>query len=164
MLLKGMTILPYIFYYVSIIIIWVIFALSSYFKPIGFKSLIIGVCTIAYSLTYDILLGSYFGLYYYIEPGSSNLYIVIAGIFLYPVLNILYSSFMPERANNTAVYTLIWIGAMLFFEYLALLTKTIVFTGWRPFPWSVITYIATYFWIYALNRYLSEKKPAFKMS
>lgn len=156
--------MPYIFFYVSIILVWVIFAICSYFKPVGFRSLIIGVCTIVYSLTYDILLGSYYGLYYYIEPGSSNLYIVISGVFLYPVLNILYSSFMPEKADSTAVYTLIWIGAMLVFEYLALLAKTIVFTGWRPFPWSVITYIATYLWIYVLKRYLTGNKPAFKIS
>lgn len=31
-----------------------------------------------------------------------------------------------------------------------------------PLPWSLITYLATYLWVYTLYRYMSEKKYLIK--
>jgi len=68
--------------------------------------------------------------------------------------------FLPKKHKNALVYTAGWIVALLLFEYASLLTKTIVFTGWKPFPWSIVTYIVAYAWIYFFYRFLANKIPA----
>lgn len=151
-----------IFLYVSIIAVWILLAISLYFKPLKPNSIIIGIATTAYALVYDITLGHHFGLYYYIDPQGSVSYMVLAGMFLYPVLNIIYTLFLPDKRNDVLIYTGIWIIAMLVFEYASILTKTIVFTGWQPIPWSFVSYIVTYTLVYLFYRNL-EKREAGRM-
>lgn len=152
--------MEYTFFYLSIIAVWIVFILSAMYRRPDFRAFIIGIATVAYSLTFDVTLGSYFGLYYYISPKDTNLYIVLSGITLYPLLNILYTLFLPKGGSKALIYSLIWTVAMLIFEYASIITKTVVFTGWKPIPWSIITYFVTYTWIYLLYRYISRRKPA----
>lgn len=149
--------MEYGFFYGSIIILWIIFIICMHFKPVTLANIIIGITTIAYSLLYEILLGEYFDLYYYIRENQSILYILLAGIFVYPILNIIYTLFLPKKIKPILIYTGLWIIAMLIFEYLSLLTKTVVFTGWKIFPWSPLTYVLTYLWVYLFYRYLEKR-------
>ncbi len=109
-------------------------------------------------MVYEVILGEYYGLYYYINEKDSIIYIVLAGIILYPALNIIYVLFLPKEMKKALIYTVFWMVAMVIFEYFSLVSKTIVFTGWKPIPWSIITYIATYLWVYTLYRYMSNRK------
>ncbi|NLI58014.1 MAG: hypothetical protein GX387_05760 [Clostridium sp.] len=147
-----------VFFYVSIIAVLLVLAICSFFKPLDFRSYVIAVTSIAYSLVYEVILGEYYGLYYYINEKDSIIYIVLAGIILYPALNIIYVLFLPKEMKKTLIYTVFWMVAMVIFEYFSLVSKTIVFTGWKPIPWSIITYIATYLWVYTLYRYMSNRK------
>jgi len=149
--------MEYGFFYGSIIILWIIFIICIHFKPATLANTIIGITTVAYSLLYETLLGEYFKLYYYIEPQKSILYIILAGLLIYPVLNIIYTMFLPAKIKPILVYTSLWTIAMLVFEYASILTKTVVFTGWQMFPWSLITYILTYLWIYLFYSYLEKR-------
>lgn len=149
--------MEYSFFYGFIAILWLIFSICIYFKPVKLANIIIGITTIAYSILYEMLLGEYFSLYYYIQPEKSILYIILAGVLIYPILNIIYTLFLPKKIKPVLIYTGLWIIVILIFEYATLFTKTIVFTGWIIFPWSIITYIITYLWIYLFYRYLNEK-------
>ena len=135
-------------FYISVTIVCIFFLVSIYFKPLHMRHIIIGIASIAYSLIFDVIFGAYLKLYFYINSSSSLLYIVLASIFLYALLNIVYTFFLPKKLKGILVYTGIWITAMLIFEMLSLLSKTIVFTGWKPIPWSFLTYIITYVWVY----------------
>ncbi|HAA43571.1 MAG TPA: hypothetical protein DCE02_06180 [Ruminiclostridium sp.] len=77
---------------------------------------------------------------------------------LYPALNVIYVLFLPKEIKKAFVYTVFWMATMIIFEYVSLLTKTIVFTGWKPMPWSLITYIGTYLWVYTLYKFMERKK------
>ena len=68
-----------------------------FFKPLDFRSYVIAVTSITYSLVYEVILGEYYGLYYYINEKDSIIYIVLAGIILYPALNIIYVLFLPKK-------------------------------------------------------------------
>jgi hypothetical protein len=83
---------------------------------------------------------------------------VLSGLFLYPPLNVIFSLYLPEARSKVFLYTLIWIGAMLAFEFAGVYTGTLVFTGWRAMPWSVVTYAFTYAWVILLYRYLGKFK------
>ena len=145
-----------LFFYTSVVITWIVFAICVYFKLLKLENIIIGIASIAFSLIVDITLGDYFGLYYYINPQVSTIYMVGSAIFIYLLINIIYTLFLPESLNRLFVYTAIWIGAMLVFEYLSVYFKTIIFTGWRPFPWSLILYIATFLWINIFFKYIRK--------
>lgn len=149
--------MEYTVFYVSIAVIWVIFLILIYFKPIRLSNIIIGITSIAYSLIYEIILGEYLKLYYYINPKNSILYIVISSIFLYAILNIVYTLFLPKKIINILIYTSLWIVMMLLFENATLLSKTIVFTGWKLVPWSITTYLFTYTWVFFFYTYLSKR-------
>ncbi|OCL27171.1 hypothetical protein U472_06760 [Orenia metallireducens] len=149
--------MEYSFFYGSIVVLWTILGVCMYFKTIKLKHLIIGITTIAYSLLYEVLLGEYLDLYYYIKDKESILYTLLAGILVYPILNIIYTLFLPKKTRPVLIYTGLWIIAMLIFEYLSLLTKTVVFTGWRMIPWSPLTYMVNYLWIYLFYRYLEKR-------
>ncbi len=145
-----------LFFYTSVVVVWILFAICAYFKPLKVENIIIGIASVAFSLIVDITLGDYFGLYYYIKPQTSTIYMVGSAIFIYPLINIIYTLFLPESLNRLFIYTAIWIGTMLVFEYLSVYFRTIVFTGWRPVPWSLIIYIATYLWINIFYKFLSR--------
>ena len=118
---------------------------------------LIGISSIAYSLIYESFFGEYLNLYHYIDTEHSVLYIIISGILIYPPMNILYTVFLPTVRYRILVYTGGWVVGVLFFEYLSIMTKTVVFTGWQPIPWSIITYIVTCIWIFYFNRVLAKK-------
>ncbi len=149
--------MEYIAFYISMAAILATFAICLRLKKFRLSNAVIGIATIGYSLVYEVTLGGYFGLYHYISPKVSLLYIVIGALFIYPFLNMLYTLFLPTNKKWLLVYTLSWIAAMLLFEYITLLTRTVVFTGWRPIPWSIVTYVVTYAWIYFFYRVLERK-------
>lgn len=156
--------MEYLFFYSSLIGALIALIIVARYKPLDFRSYIIGVTTIAYSLIFDIVFGSHLGLYYYLNPEDSTIYIVMSAILLYPALNIIYTHFLPREVKSALGYTTVWIVAMLIFEYLSIVLNTIVFTGWRPIPWSLVTYFATYLWVYLLYRYLSSRRLVIKLS
>jgi hypothetical protein len=131
-------------------------------KKLNLASIIIGFTTIGYSLTNDILFGDRLKLFYYISPDKSTFYMVLSAILLYPMLNIIYLMFLPRNIKPHLLYTSIWIAAMLVFEYASLKTKTIVFTGWQPIPWSIVVYIVTYLWINIYYSILTKRLNAKK--
>jgi hypothetical protein len=152
-------IMAYTIFYISIIIVWIVFLTSIPFRPLRLSNFIIGITSVAYSLVYEITFGDRLKLYYYINPENSILYMLIAGIFIYPLLNIIYTLFLPFKMKSILIYTFIWIVIMLIFEYINLISKTIVFTGWKPIPWSIVTYIVTYTWVLFFYKYLSKRTP-----
>lgn len=148
--------MSYTFFYVSGILLIGIFFTSVYFKGLTLSIAIIGIASVAYSLTYEIILGDQLKLYHYIKPKVSTLYMVLAGIFIYPLLNMLYLLYLPKGTGSVIAYTVAWIIAMFLFEFASFATKTVVLTGWKPFPWSILTYIFTYSWINLFYSYLER--------
>jgi hypothetical protein len=142
------------------VFIWFALLLSLRFKPARISHLIIGIATIAYSLTYDVIFGNQLGLYFYLDRGNSTFYMVLSGTLIYPFLNILYVLFLPDKRKYILPYTGAYIIAMLLFEYLTVIQRIIIMTGWKPIPWSIVTYVFTYLWINLLYRYI-EKKISF---
>ena len=144
-------------FYGAIAAAWIIFLICALKKSISFKHIIVAIAGMGFSLLYETALGEYAGLYHYINQSDSLLYIIISGVFLYPVIEMLYALFLPERIKPAIVYTVICIMLLLVFEILSLYTRTIVFTGWRIVPWSIATYILTFVWVNLLFRYLKKK-------
>ena len=149
--------MEYTFFYGSLIGLWMLFLVCCIIRKPRLSDLLIGLITIGYSVSFDTLLGEYQGLYHYINTEHSLLYSTISGIALYPLLNILYTMFLPKKKSTVLVYTVLWIAAMLLFELASLYAKTIVLTGWNIWPWSFVTYIATYAWIYPLHQHLEKR-------
>ena len=111
-----------------------------------------------YNLIFELIYGEIFGLYYYIERTHSLIYIIIASVFLYPVIAVLYVSFYPEE-KRALWFTLGAIVIMLFLEMASLNTRTIVLTGWKVIPWSVIAYIVSFVFINIINNSLLRVLP-----
>lgn len=153
--------MAYAYFYGYMVLIWVVLLISIRYRQLNSKHVYVGIATIAYSLTYEIILGDWLGLYHYLDKTNSPLYIVLAGILIYPLLNILYVLFLPINTKNLLPYTGAWITVMLLFEYITVIQKIIVMTGWKPIPWSIATYVFTYLWINMLYRYL-ENRPTCK--
>ncbi len=149
--------MAYIFFYSSIVVVYVLFFICCIFKKPLLSNIIIGLTTIGYSLINDILLGDQLKLFHYINPEISTLYMVISAALIYPLLNITYTLFLPTKGKKVLIYTSLWIAAMLLFEYLSIIAKTIVFTGWQPVPWSFVLYVVTYVWIYFFYKLLIKK-------
>ncbi|MEA4849507.1 MAG: hypothetical protein VB106_19940 [Clostridiaceae bacterium] len=145
------------FFYGSIAALWIIFFICTLKKPITFKYIMIAITGMGCSLLFDTSLGEYAGLYYYISKSGSLFYILISGVFLYPVIEVIYAMFLPEKVEPAIIYTFIWLVLMIAFELLSLYTRTVVFTGWRLVPWSIATYLFTYGWINLLFRYMKKK-------
>lgn len=145
------------FFYGSLAVVWVVFLFCNLKKTVGLKNIIIAIAAVGFSLVFESALGEYAGLYYYINQPDSLLYIILSGVLLYPVINMIYTMFLPEKLNSAIFYTIIWIVLMLAFELLSLYTNTIVLTGWRVVPWSILTYILTFSWINLFFRYLKKR-------
>ena len=143
-----------LFFYASALVLWLLLAGCARYKTIRPAHILIALVTAAVSLVYDTLLGQHAGLYHYISPQASIYYMVLGGAFVYPPVNVIYTLFLPQDKRSAIMYSILWIGVMLVFEYGSVLAGTIVFTGWNPFPWSPVTYIVTYLWINLLYRYL----------
>jgi hypothetical protein len=144
------------YFYIYLVSAWVVLLVCSQFKPIGIRHAVIGVATIAYTLIYETIFGKWLSLYYYLNFSNSTLYMILAGVFLYPVLNMIYVLFLPATRGGLTTYTIVWIAAMLLFEYVTVLQGIVVMTGWRPIPWSIATYAFTYLWINLLYRNLER--------
>lgn len=149
--------MAYGFFYLSFFVMWAAFAVVSRIIRPDIRSLVIGIATAGYSVTFDMVFGVMGGLYHYISPPESSKYIVLSALLIYPFINIIYTSFLPQKPKRAVYYTALWIAGMLLFEYLSVKSGTIVFTGWRPVPWSIITYIITFAWIYSLYTNMSRR-------
>jgi hypothetical protein len=154
--------MEYIFFYVSMFIAIILFFFCTHFKKPSLPIIIIGLTSIGYSFISDLTIGDRLKLFYYITPQKFTLYIILAGVFIYPFCNMIYTMFLPER--KPLIYTIFWIIGMLLFEYLSVIAKTVVFTGWKMFPWSIILYMVSYLWIYSFYKYLLNKIPVSKHS
>lgn len=139
--------MPYAFFYISAAVLWILVFICRRIRPLKPSHAIIAVTTAVISLIYDSILGEHMQLYHYISVEISVYYMVLGAIFIYPPANILYSLFLPKDNHSKAVYSIIWIAVMMVFEFASILAGTVVFTGWQPFPWSPVTYIATYLWV-----------------
>ena len=145
------------FFYGSIAAVWIVFSLCALKKAITFKHIMVAIAAMGYSLLYETTLGEYFGLYHYINRSNSLFYIIVSAVFIYPVIEVIYTMFLPKKANSAIIYTVIWIVIMLIFELLSIYTRTVVLTGWRVVPWSIVTYIFTFGWINLLFRFLKRR-------
>ncbi len=154
--------MAYLFFYVSTLVVWVLLFAVLRFKSLSRANILVGIVTALISLLYDLLLGENFKLYYYISPQYSVYYIIVSALLIYPLLNIIYTLFLPRKLKSVFLYTVGWIAAMLLFEYASVALGTIVFTGWKPIPWSIATYIFTYLWVYFLYK-RSTKELSFKV-
>lgn len=146
--------MEYTFFYVSAILIPILFFVCVFFKKTTLATILIGLVSIGYSLLSDLTFGDIFKLFYYITPKKSTLYMILGALLIYSFLNMLYTLFLPKKTISIISYTAVWIIALLIFEFFSVQTKTVVFTGWRPFPWSIVLYIVSYLWIFSLYRYL----------
>lgn len=144
-----------LFFYGSILALWITLFFSFRVRPFKVYYLFLWITYSLYSLTYEIVFGVVLQLYYYIEPGESIVYILLASLLLYPAMAVLYVHFLPR--TKLLWYTIGWIVAIQVLEMISLYTKTIILTGWRVIPWSVLTYIITYYLIYLYQRYLNKK-------
>ena len=149
--------MAYTFFFIYLILICSALFICNSFRRIKLGHIIIGITSAAYSIAVDIIIGDNLGYYFYLDHGRSTFYIVVAGILIYPVLNIIYVLFLPERGRRFLVYTALWTIAMILFEYLTLKQRIVVFTGWKPIPWSLALYALTYLWINIFYRYLKRK-------
>jgi hypothetical protein len=148
----------YALVYISIAAVWLVLFFLSGRKNIETPHIITAIISAVYSLSFDSILGEHFGLYHYINSQVSIPYMVISGVFIYPLLNLFYLLFMPSGGYKRILpYVSAWIIAMLIYEALSIATGTVVFTGWRPIPWSIITYVSTYAWMTLLFLHLKKK-------
>lgn len=145
------------FFYVSIAAVWIIFLICAVKKTLTLRHILIAITAMGYSLLYETILGEYKELYYYINKENSLLYIILSAVLLYPEIEVIYTFFLPERTYPAALYTIVWIMLMLAFETASLYTGTVVLTGWKIIPWSVVTYIFTFLWINILFRILKKR-------
>lgn len=146
--------MEYIFFWASAVTATLLFAIAVKWKGISLPVWIIGISSIAYSMVYEIFLSDRLGLYHYITPGESTAYVLLGAFFIYTPLNLVYILFLPESRKNILIYTIVWSAAMLALERASVLTHTVVFTGWEPMPWSIVTYAVTYAWIILFYKYL----------
>ncbi len=153
--------MAYTFFWISAAASVLLLAATVSLKGAGLPVWTIGIASIAYSMVFEISLGDRFKLYYYISPEVSTLYIILGALFIYTPLNLIYVIFLPEAPGRILFYTVVWTGAMLLFEYASVLTGSVVFTGWKPFPWSIVTYALTYTWVVLFYRYLLRSTRCF---
>lgn len=149
--------MEYTFFNISAAFMLTLLVITSCIRKIQAAAVITGLMSIGYSLLFDVTFGDLFGLYYYISPSESTLYMVLSAVLIYQAANIVFLAFLPENPVRIVAYTSLWIAGMLLFEYFSLLTHTLVFTGWRVFPWSLMAYTATYTWLILLYRYLVRR-------
>lgn len=155
--------LKHIVIYASIVTAWLVLAYISRRKKISRAHIITVLASSVYSLSFDLLPGEYLGLYHYVERSVSIPYIILTGVLLYPLLNLFYLLFLPKKSIRIIPYAAVWIAAMLAFEFITVAAGSVVFTGWKPIPWSVVTYIITYLWITLLFRSLSKTGLSFPL-
>ena len=149
--------MPYLFFTLSIAFILIVFLACLRYRPLTIGSIFIGMASAVYSLTFDILMEDFWELYYYIDPDRSALFMIFGALFIYTPLNIIYTLFLPEGFKKIFIYTCLWTAALYMFEMASLATGSLVFTGWKPIPWSVLVYAFTYLWIIAVYKYFKRR-------
>lgn len=149
--------MEYTFFYISGAFMLLLLVITACIRRITPAAIITGLVSIGYSTIFDITFGERLGLYYYISPSKSTFYIVLSAILIYSTAHIIFLTFLPDKTGRLILYSTIWIAGLLLFEYASLLTRTLVFTGWKMYPWSVIAYVATYLWLIPLYRYLGKR-------
>jgi hypothetical protein len=145
------------FFYGSIAAVDIVFFICALIKPLTFKSVIIAIAGMGYSMIFDATMGEYLGLYYYVNRSDSLFYVIVSSVLLYPIIEVIYTIFLPEKVYPAIVYTAVWIVLMLIFELVSIYAGTIVLTGWRIMPWSIAAYIFAFSWINLLFRHLKKK-------
>ena len=150
--------MAYAYFYMSVGAVWVFFAISIHYRPLRLNNIIIGISSALYSVIFDTIFGQRMGLYYYIAPQDSTLYTILSAVLVYSLLNIAYTLFLPRKGSGVLAYTALWMGAMLLFEYFSLVTGIVVFSGWKPIPWSFVTYVVSYGWMYYFFKFLSKRE------
>jgi hypothetical protein len=110
-----------------------------------------------YSLLYETVFGELMKLYHYITPEKSLKYIILSALLIYPIIEVIYTLFLPEKPKAALIYTTAWTVFMLAFEVASFYTGTVVLTGWRVIPWSIVTYAVTFGWINLLFRYMKKR-------
>ncbi|WP_237266829.1 hypothetical protein [Thermoclostridium stercorarium] len=146
-----------LFFYASIVALLVIFFITVMKKKFTVRHMVLMLGYGLYNLIFELIFGEILGLYYYIEKGHSLVYTIIASLFLYPVIAILYVFYLPERKK--VVYTAGFTVAALIMEIFSLYSQTIVLTGWRILPWSVISYMVSFYLINLFNSFLLRVLP-----
>lgn len=143
------------FYYGSILITWIVLFFALKKRTFKLRHLFLWITYSLYSLTYEMLFGVILHLYYYITPETSAAYIIVASLLLYPVMIILYSLFLPRK--KVLWYTMGWILLFQMLELLSIYTRTVVLIGWEIIPWSPVTYLLTYLFVYWFDGILQKK-------
>lgn len=146
-----------IFFYGSIAAVWIVFLICTLKKKITFKYIMIAIAYIGYSLLLETIFGEYIGLYHYINKSDSLFYLIVSSVFLYPEIALIYAMFLPEKVYSAIIYTTVWVLLMLIFELVSIYTRTIVLTGWKIVPWSILTYVLTFGWINVMFRYIKKR-------
>lgn len=136
--------------YGTILFSWLVVALLYRFHLIRLEPILIVfiyLFGIAYGLTYEFTLGQWFGLYhYYKDPDASAYWILLMGVFSYPVYHVLYVNWAVYQRTfvNWLLYTMLCTAVLLFSEYWSVNMGVVVFTGWRIWPWSIVTYTTAF--------------------
>lgn len=142
------------FFYGSVLLLWFVFLIVVRKKPIMLHHLFLWLIYSLYSLCYEVLFGGVLKLYHYISPGESLWYILLGSLLCYPLQAVLYALFFPK--NMALWYTAGWLAFMQAFELASLYTGTIVMTGWRILPWSPVTYLFSFLFVYLLEKALKK--------
>jgi hypothetical protein len=149
--------MEYTFFNISAAFMPLLLLVASCIRKIKPAAVITGAMSVGYSMLFDISFGDRLGLYYYISPSKSTLYMVLSAVLIYLAANIVFLAFLPENPGRLVFYTSMWVAGMLLLEYACLVTRTIVFTGWDMFPWSIAAYVVTYVWLILFYRYLDRR-------
>lgn len=142
-------------FYGSIFVFLIAFLLVIGKKQFKLNHLFLMISYSLYNLIFETVFGEVLGLYYYIDKKYSLIYIILAAVFVYPVIAALYVFFLT-KGTKVLWYTLTWVIFLLFIETITLYTKTIILTGWRVIPWSVLTYMVSFWLIYLFNYYIKR--------
>lgn len=145
-----------LFFYGSIGVLLVIFLAALGKKQFSMRHFILMMGYSLYNLIFELIFGEILDLYYYIDKEVSLIYIILAAIFLYPLIAVLYILFLPA-GKKKLWYTTCFITGVFILELISLRTGTILLTGWKVIPWSIVTYIVSLGLINCFNRFLLRK-------
>jgi len=146
------------FFYCLIALLLAVFFTTLCKKQLRTRHIFLMISYSLYNLLFELICGEIIDLYYYIEKSDSLVYIIIADVFLYPLIAVLYVFLLPE-GKKVFWFTSGAIIFLLILEIASLYTGTIVLTGWKVIPWSIVTYIVSFGLIYVFNNYLNRVLP-----
>jgi len=88
------------FFYGLIVATMAIFVISSGKQRFNMRHVFLMISYSLYNLVFELIFGEILDMYYYIDKAHSLIYIIIASVFLYPLLAVLYIFFLPGKAKN----------------------------------------------------------------